>query len=335
MRQRKRDDEPDITHDTSLQRLSWDNIRDVFTILKQQGLLGPLSSAALTIAYANLQREYQHGGSAAFRQKWTRDDWYSAIIQSFPDLSPLEVVAVFRTFPTNANFFHVFIAFMVWSMASPITINNWSRIKMERDGYFMVVYYAFAVRSYTIFNADPDQGNNWEHVTDSVYAEKNVGLIRHWDYDDETPSVMQKQISNDVVSFFYQALQEGWRFAHYVAREAPANVQASITTDCAHCGTPQPERACGNGCGTLYCNDNCANAHWFGEAAHFEYCGKKWAQKVHLKKGSMTQAAHRHHESVSEYRRELRADIHRKDGKHKYSAHARHQEQFLENVAKK
>lgn len=76
-----------------------------------------------------------------------------------------------------------------------------------------------------------------------------------------------------------------------------------------------------------------------GEEAppHWELCGKqhKWSKGVHLKKGALTEAAHRHHESVGEFRDDLRKDIHRTKGKHQYSAKMRHREQFLENVQHK
>lgn len=106
--------------------------------------------------------------------------------------------------------------------------------------------------------------------------------------------------------------------------------------DCAYCGTENPQRACGNECGTLYCNDECAQADWIGEEApHFEFCGSKhdhkWASKVHLHKGRMGREAAARHESVAKLRKQLRKDIHRK-GHHEYSTAMRRQEQFLENV---
>lgn len=111
--------------------------------------------------------------------------------------------------------------------------------------------------------------------------------------------------------------------------------------ECAHCGTENPKRACGNECGTLYCNDQCAQSDWIGaEMPHWELCGKKygsggpkWARGMHLKRGALTRAAHRRHESVGEYRDEISKDIHRTKGKHRFSAKTRHREQFLENVS--
>lgn len=74
--------------------------------------------------------------------------------------------------------------------------------------------------------------------------------------------------------------------------------------------------------------------------SHWEFCGRhagghKWASHVHLKKGALTRQARRHHESVGEFRDEIRADIHRKKGHHRFSAKTREREQFLENVRHK
>lgn len=114
--------------------------------------------------------------------------------------------------------------------------------------------------------------------------------------------------------------------------------------ECAHCGAENPKRACGNECGTLYCNDNCAQADWIGdEMSHFEFCGKHhggggkhyWAKDVHLHKGRMGREAAARHESVKALRKQLKKDIHRSKGHHEYSASMRRQEQFLENVREK
>lgn len=248
--------EPD---DSSLRRLKWDQIRDVFDILKKQGLLGPLSTFALSRVYPQLYREYKDGGSQEFRQNWTRQQWYDKITTHyFPDWNSVEVANVFRLVPDDANFFHVFIACMVWFIAWNLPERQMFRFSMTRNGIKMDVEMVSPNIRRWLTTKKRNKNKTGYGEKDSFFD-----IIPYWDRSTE---------SSHVVPFVYRALQEDWRFSPEVKDMIPDNVNASINMDCAHCGASQPTRTCGNGCGTLYCNDNCAGAHWFGEAAHFEHC---------------------------------------------------------------
>jgi hypothetical protein len=81
---------------------------------------------------------------------------------------------------------------------------------------------------------------------------------------------------------------------------------------CAHCGEPGAQRECGADCGTPYCGEQCADAHWLGDEAHWEFCGraaghgsanKKWIQGMHLKKGALTKTAKAHHMTTKGFER--------------------------------
>jgi hypothetical protein len=259
---RGRDGRDDEAADSSLKQLSWDQIRNVFDILKKQGLLGPLSTFALSRVYPQLYREYEAGGSQEFRQKWTRQQWFNEITTHyFPELNSVEVANAFRLVPDDANFFHVFIACMVWFMAWNFPGRQRFQFSMTRNGIEMVVVMVGPhIGHWSLYDSNKKQKG---------YGEKNrmFNIITSW--DGSWDGSMER---SHVVPFVYRALQEGWRFSPEVKDMIPDNVNASINMDCAHCGASQPTRTCGNGCGTLYCNDNCANAHWFGEAAHFEHC---------------------------------------------------------------
>jgi len=90
--------------------------------------------------------------------------------------------------------------------------------------------------------------------------------------------------------------------------------------ECSHCGElnePADAVQCGQDCGSAYCGDACADAHWV-DAAHWELCGRsaggnrggrghhsgtKWIARAHLKKGALTRTAKRHHMSVPQFER--------------------------------
>lgn len=102
--------------------------------------------------------------------------------------------------------------------------------------------------------------------------------------------------------------------------------------ECTHCGTREAQRECGHQCGTLYCGEACAEAHW---PAHFERCeGRaRWAKKSskHLKEGAFTKQAKKHHESVREFESDVLDPAH----KDKYSVTTRRRAQWLRNVSGK
>lgn len=86
---------------------------------------------------------------------------------------------------------------------------------------------------------------------------------------------------------------------------------SSHVIECSHCGElnePHEAVQCGQDCGSAYCGDVCADAHWV-DAAHWELCGRsahsgtKWISRMHLKKGALTQTAKRHHMTVPKFER--------------------------------
>lgn len=272
--------------DTSLQRLSWSNIRDVFKILKEKGLLGPLSNAALTIAYSNLKRSYQQGGSDAFRQSWTKEQWwdffrntfyeetsnkareafekdeFDGVIdwggdpqdqgvwdeayENFTDTYSLEIMDSWMSFPPNANYFHVFIAFFIRFVAPGDVI-------MTRDGYYMHIKFNDAyISQYQTYNGDP---SNVENMTDSqgprIFDEK----ILYWN----------ENLGSDLtVKFIYEALQDGWRFtgAKTLMELAPESVKSQIG-NCHNCQRVEAQVQCGHKCKkAFYCGQKCADIHY-------------------------------------------------------------------------
>lgn len=266
--------------DTSLQRLTWNNIRDVFVILKKQGLLGPLSTAALKAAYAKLLRDFQRGGSEAFRQSWTRDEWFAYFWQTLghqmadenahfeeeaDDYDHQKLMTTYEynlhnewnAFPDNANFFHVFIAYLVRSL-------QLESVTLERDGYYMRIYYHDnIIDHYAMYNGNPDIAEN---RTDYQRNISGVNWILNWNREDWD--------SSEIVPFVYRALQDGWRFrdAHDIMERAPREILAQIGTQqpmqgaslcCAQCLERDAQVQCGHQCETaFYCGQECADAHY-------------------------------------------------------------------------
>jgi hypothetical protein len=294
----KRPAENKATYDASLQQLPWNSIRDVFAILKKKNLLGPLSVSALKIAYANLKRSYEAGGTSEFRSSWNKKEWFGFFRNSFDDQISDSARAAFERdefdgaiewdgdpqdqwvwdnayeyftdayqtevreswddFPETANYFHVFIAFMVRFL--PLD----GEILMTQYGSYMrITYFDKWVHSYDTYNGDPSDVGN---LTDTISVEhwKDERWIQYWN---EAPG------STLTVEFIYRALEDGWRFADRktILENTPDTVQSqidkptmqSVTIYCANCKKKNVKFQCGHICGAaFYCNQKCADTHW-------------------------------------------------------------------------
>lgn len=67
-------------------------------------------------------------------------------------------------------------------------------------------------------------------------------------------------------------IRSGWnQFQIRNTFQGTTEIFSKIGTECANCASHAPKRACGQKCGTLYCNQNCADAHW---NEHHEQCNQ-------------------------------------------------------------
>jgi hypothetical protein len=275
--------------DTSLQRLSWGNIRDVFKLLKDKGLLGPLSNAALQIAYANLKRSYDKGGSEAFRQSWSKEQWWDffrstfdeeistsarkafetaefddaidwdgdpqdqdvwdAAWEYFTDAYLTEIRESWMSFTPEANYFHVFIAFLIRFVVP-------DHVLMTRYGNYIRIHLDdLWIRYYETYNGNPLEVENFEYNTGIIEPHHATDTIEYWD---------EKDGSQLTVKFIYKALQDGWRFTDSKAlmEMAPEPVKSQIGT-CDNCKRDKARVQCGHNCKiAFYCGQECADAHY-------------------------------------------------------------------------
>lgn len=155
-------------------------------------------------------------------------DVWDAAWENFTDSYWLEILESWMSFPPEANYFHVFIAFFI-RFVVPDTVS------MTRNGDYMRIHL--------------DDRRIEYYVTWQIKHPKNA-TGEFW--------------SGPAVDFIYKALQDGWRFtdAKGLMQNAPEPVKSQIGT-CDNCKRDKARVQCGHNCKVaFYCGQQCANAHY-------------------------------------------------------------------------